>query len=181
MAQGTVLDPLLFNDINNVTNLGEYVLFAEDLNLFMSNKNGDTLYKEANSVLQNIYQYCLVNRLVINFEKCCFMEFSHSSYQEPLKIISILNYQFKHVRKCKFLGVHFNDNLTSSDQFQNFLMYCAPLWCSSRNSADIQKKYISQKKCIRIVSNKTTKQNNIFQHKTNFRLQISNIFNIIYT
>ena len=62
MAQGTVLDPLLFNDINNVTNLGEYVLFADDLNLFMSNKNGDTLYKEANSVLQNIYQYCLTNK-----------------------------------------------------------------------------------------------------------------------
>ena len=29
---------------------------------------------------------------------------------------------------------------------QPYLMYCAPLWCSSRNSADIQKCFITENK-----------------------------------
>ena len=142
------------------------------------------------------------------------MEFSYSSKTEPLKSLAILNNNFKNVRKCRFLGVYFNENLSWNDQIQHvlsqvskscgimyqvrnfvpskilrkiylaliqpYLVYCAPLWGASKNSLDIQKLFILQKKCIRIVSNKTVKQNNMFEHTKPlfFRLQILNIFNI---
>ena len=63
---------------------------------------------------------------------------------------------------------------------QPYLMYCAPLYCASKSSLDMQKLFILQKKCIRIACNKTAKQNNMFVHTKPlfFRLQILNIFNI---
>ena len=81
--------------------------FADDLNLFLQNKD-----RNANEVLSRIYDYCCSNRLVINFEKCCFMEFGKSKTAVHDKIIGILNFQFKKVDKCEFFDVIINSDLS---------------------------------------------------------------------
>ena len=53
------MGPLLFiifiNDISNVNDLTKYVLFADNLNRFLVNKDGHILYQQANQVLVDVY------------------------------------------------------------------------------------------------------------------------------
>ena len=217
VPQGSVLGPLLFilfvNDIVNISNLGKFVLFADDLNLFLSDKDRSKLYRNANIILHSIYEYCSANKLIINYDKCCFMEFNLRGEKFQKLALGIMNYQFKKVDECKFLGVYFNYKLNWNDQIdhvikqvskscgtmfavskhvpnkilrkiymaliQPYIMYCIPLWGASKNSEKMKKLFILQKKCIRIVSNNTTRINEMLPHtKPLFtKLKILNVFN----
>ena len=65
VPQGSVLGPLLFiifiNDIINVSSLAKFVLYADDSNVFVSHTDRYTLYRIANSILNDIYMYCKAN------------------------------------------------------------------------------------------------------------------------
>jgi len=219
VPQGSVLGPLLFiifvNDIINISKLASFILFADDLNIFVAHTCRSTAYTVANQILIELYNYCVSNRLIINFSKCCFIEFGNSSIDSRQHFhLGILNNQFKKVEKCKFLGVCINSSLNWNDQIdqvicqvskscgtmfrtrlhvprkilrsiylaliQPYLLYCIALWGSSFNSDKLNKLFILQKKCVRIVAGKTTKVNGIFAHtKPIFRsLNILTVFNL---
>ena len=63
---------------------------------------------------------------------------------------------------------------------QPYLTYCIPLWGANFCNSRMQKLFVLQKKCIRIVSNKTKKVNDIFPHTKPlfFRLKLLTIFNL---
>ena len=70
VLQGSVLGPFLFliyiNDIFNSSELAQFVLFADDTNIFVSGTNKNEAYKNANKVLSDIHNYMLKNLLHIN-------------------------------------------------------------------------------------------------------------------
>ena len=77
--QGSVLGPLLFvmyiNDIVNCSSFGEFVLFADDTNIFVTAETKQLAYKKANDVMKSVSQYMLSNQLHINISKCNMMYF----------------------------------------------------------------------------------------------------------
>ncbi len=125
IPQGSVLGPLLFiifiNDIARVSDIAKFILFADDLNLFLENKDREVLYSDANKILYTIYEYCCCNRLVINFDKCCYIEFNGTNSRSSVKFLGILNNEFKPEEKVKFLGVFINSKLTWDDQIANVI------------------------------------------------------------
>ena len=121
VPQGSCLGPLLFliyiNDLCNATDACEFVLFADDTNIFVCAKDKKTVYKKANKLLKCIHNYMKANRLHINSSKCCHMYFSpdkksNNDSNTDNFTISINETPIPKVRYTKFLGVIIDDKLT---------------------------------------------------------------------
>jgi hypothetical protein len=69
-------------------------------------------------------KYCHSSRLIINYDKCCYIEFgsNRNAGQNQKYFLGILNNGFRRVEKCKFLGVYINQNLSWDDQINHVLM-----------------------------------------------------------
>ena len=73
VPQGSILGPLLFlifvNDLNQATSILNPIMFADDTNLFYSNKNIDILFEIVNKELVNINNWFIANKLSLNASK----------------------------------------------------------------------------------------------------------------
>ena len=79
MPQGSILGPILFllyiNDLSKVSDLVEFILFADDTNIFCAEKDLYSLSIMLNNELHKISTWLKANILSINVEKTKFMIF----------------------------------------------------------------------------------------------------------
>ena len=88
--QGSVLGHLLFliyiNDVVHSSTQGEFVIFADDTNIFIAVKTKKEAYNVSKYVLRSIYAYMHANQLHINLSKCAHMYFRPNlNYRDRMK------------------------------------------------------------------------------------------------
>ena len=119
------LGPLLFliyiNDMVNSTQIGEFILFADDTNLLYSHDNVSSLSSLINSELSKLSVWLQVNKLSINITKSNYIIFK----PRQKRLILDLNLEINHPKVNRasevcFLGVILDENLLES----TFISYC---------------------------------------------------------
>ena len=123
VPQGSCLGPLLFliyiNDISNICKSNELILFDDDTNIFVKGKSKQEVYIEANMILKQLSIYTMLNKLHVNLEKSCFMDFTKTSSNDKndnendnIPPIMIGATEIKRVSEIKFLGVVIDEKLS---------------------------------------------------------------------
>jgi hypothetical protein len=119
VPQGSVLGPLLFllyiNDISRLSNLGVYVLFADDTNIFVEGQTAQEAYNKGNKLLACLRSYMILNKLHVNMTKCCYMHFKPKSAKtsdenQDLRL-EIDSFVLKKCTETRFLGVIIDEQL----------------------------------------------------------------------
>ena len=119
VPQGSILGPLLFiiyiNDLYQASSILNFILFADDTNLFYSNANIKTLYSTVNRELVFINEWFMANKLSLNVKKTKYVLFCKKSKIEDLPVLlpalSINETNIKREYEINFLGVILDETL----------------------------------------------------------------------
>lgn len=116
VPQGSILGPLLFllyiNDIVNIPNTPNIVLYADDTSIFFSNDNLPDLSRIANSYLKDLFMWLVSNRLRMNIQKTKFIIFRPVNKPVDSSFSLHLNgVPLERTNEIKFLGVWFHESL----------------------------------------------------------------------
>jgi hypothetical protein len=116
VPQGSVLGPLLFllyiNDFSNCSSVLDLHLFADDANLFHSDKKLSDLELVLNVELQKVHIWLCSNKLSLNVNKSNFVIFHSSQTKQTSTVTLTINNEMLKEEKCvKYLGIYIDSNL----------------------------------------------------------------------
>ena len=116
VPQGSILGPLLFiiyvNDIVNISNILQMILFADDTNIFVSGPNINELCLSMNTELSKLSQWFKLNKLSLNIKKTNFIVFKpRTKSLTDVPNVLIDGYSVSKVESSRFLGVVINSSL----------------------------------------------------------------------
>jgi hypothetical protein len=114
---GSILGPLLFllyiNDLNQVSNILEFILFADDTNILFSGKYCCSLSNILNNELHNISIWLKANMLSLNLDKTKFMVVKTRTNQDNFNfMLYIDNHPIEQTKETLFLGVILDEFLS---------------------------------------------------------------------
>ena len=117
VPQGSILGPLLFliymNDLAAVSNTLCPILFADDTNLLISNRNFSALMNEVNNGLHAFSKWFQTNKLALNVKKSHFMIFAgRMNYNLDSVKVYIDGEEMIKVTSTRFLGILIDEKLT---------------------------------------------------------------------
>ena len=121
VIQGSSMGPPMFsmyvNELPNVTTMFT-VLFADDTNFILSDRNLDRLVEKVNEELEIINDFMIANKLSINKKKTTYMIFcpKNKSYNQNIEI-KIGDQTIEQTNEIKFLGIHIDHKLKFTTQF----------------------------------------------------------------
>ena len=104
VPQGFVLGPLLFllyiNDFSNCSGVLDLHLFADDANLFYSDKKLSDLELVLNVELQKVHIWLCSNKLSLNVNKSNFVIFHSSQKKQTSTVTLTINSEILKEEKC---------------------------------------------------------------------------------
>ena len=115
-AQGSILGPVLFslymNDLPlNITGI-KIVLFADDTNILVADKNINDLRYKLNNVMTELQTWFTLNILIVNTEKTLAMSFHTPQNKKPVvPQVIFVGRDIPYNTETKFLGIHINENM----------------------------------------------------------------------
>lgn len=119
VPQGSVLGPLLFllyvNDICSAVRNTKIKLFADDTNLFLFDKNLDSLFCKANQSLQQLSEWFVANKLSLSLDKTCYSVFGSKITERQNMELKLNGTCIRIVESCKYLGLFIDSHLHWQD------------------------------------------------------------------
>ena len=120
VPQGSILGPLLFllyiNDFQFSSDLLDPIMFAEDTNLFYSNKDVNTAFLRVNGELQKINEWFISKKLSLNVKRSKYSFFHKPSKKDDTPLVlpklNINNNEIARTDSIKFLDVLLDENLS---------------------------------------------------------------------